>query len=141
MDYSAVIPGHPKETCIYGGYTSAFSTGNYKKDWLVIKTDSIGNTRWIPILAIHYVNEVGCQSASKQKIPVFCCREARGSVIVRCTNPFSKGLCARLTRRGTCCGSGFNRRYDYHSTSDEIRYSSMNISDVIELEDGSLEQP
>ena len=122
---------------LFGGYTSAFGTGSYKKDWLLIKTDSLGNENWIRYYGNPSENDGRIMAMLEAQDSTYVL--AGGQAICNWSmDPILEACLRKVDTVGNLVWERFYRRYDLDNDANLMRYSSMYISDVIELENGSL---
>ncbi|HQL69595.1 MAG TPA: T9SS type A sorting domain-containing protein [Bacteroidales bacterium] len=122
---------------LLGGFTFGFSTSTYKQDWYLVKTDSIGNMLWERYYGNPLENDGRIMAMLESKDSAYIV--AGGQAICNWSmNPISEAALRKIDTAGNLVWERFYRRYDYNSTGEEVRYSNMYISDIIELGDGNF---
>jgi hypothetical protein len=122
---------------LLGGFTFGFSTSTYKQDWYLVKTDSIGTMIWERHFGNPNENDGRIMAMLESQDSAYVV--AGGQAICNWSmNPISEAALRKIDTAGNLVWERFYRRYDYNSTGEEVRYSNMYISDIIELGDGNF---
>ncbi len=133
---SVIIKTHDNKLLL-GGFTFGFSTSTFKQDWYVVKTDSIGNQLWEKYFGNPLENDGRVMAMLEAKDSTYII--AGGQAICNWSmDPISEAAIRKIDTAGNILWEKFYRRFDFNSTGEELRYSNMFISDVIELNNRDL---
>jgi len=131
-----IIKTHDNKLLL-GGFTFGFSTSTYRQDWYLVKTDSIGNMLWERYYGNPSENDGRIMAMLEAQDSTYVL--AGGQAICNWSmDPILEACLRKVDTVGNLVWERFYRRYDLDNDANLMRYSSMYISDVIELENGSL---
>jgi hypothetical protein len=122
---------------IIGGLTSAYSSGTYKQDWLIIKTDEIGVPVWERYFGNSTINDTWVFEIAETNDTNYIAVGGHG-ITNWSGDPILEGCLRKIDTSGNLIWEKFYRRYDFDNDASLMRYSNMYISDIIEFDNGSF---